>query len=131
MVAPILAGILGLAGGGLAGTLLSGNPLVQSGEYHAPYEHYQYSPTVSTQQTYSPAQTYNAATTIIMNSPNTNVENNPILTAISRVAQNQKDLGAALSQSESEGTNMVTLAIIGAVAVIGYGLVSNPPKKRK
>ena len=111
---PAIVGLASLGAGlgaGASMTKKSGSSLI-TGVQHAPYE------------TYAPQSTDARAFNITM--PDTNVIYDSPLSKI----ETKKTLSAEASPDISgpvEGTNMSQIAIIGAVALIGYGLVN---KKR-
>ena len=129
MVLPLLPIAIAGVGGGLAGGLVSsffgggGKKDVGVSEVHAPKEHFApvttHAPSIS--RIYSPSVMYQ------IESPGARMSKKDIMTAKSEadpfIAPMRYDPGAP-SAGITEGTDLSKIALIGAVGLIAYGVVS-------
>lgn len=113
MVWPLIgAGLAGVAGG-VVGSIFGGG---KKGEIHATKEHFAPVNTDarSISKVFAPTYQYQ------IESPNATITSKK---DISSSARSDPDVSASRSEEDVEGTDLTKIAIIGAVAFVGYGVV--------
>ena len=113
----------GLATSWLFGSKKGAEQTPSAAEYHSPYETYQPTDARSTSQVYSPSVIYQ------IESPGAEITKKDTVTAESRASAQpyfwQPSTAPSASASTTEGLDLTKIAIIGAVGIVAYGLVSN------
>lgn len=112
-LAPLAVAAAGV-GGGILGSLIGGG---KKAEYHAPKEHYApiHAPVETISKVYAPTYQYQ------IESPEAVMVSKKDITA---KARGEADITPSRIEKTAEGVDMTTIAIIGVVGLVAYGLVS-------
>jgi hypothetical protein len=126
----IVAGIGGGVAGGLLGGLLGGGKKEQAAEavastYHAPYSQYQptkvYSPTISRVYAPSPVYQIESPGAYIAKKDTARAEANG--STVSPTYAQPYSVAPVAAPKTAEGIDLTKIAIVGAIGLIGYGVV--------
>ena len=135
-IAGLIAGGLLGGGGAIAGSLMGSKK--ETIEKHAAYEHYApqtekiYSPTYAPETQYAPVTSYAyQGATYIISSPEATSKKEQSTTQKSIPSQSgvweqpiTTSQKATRTETETEGTDFVILAVIGVIGLVAYGVVN-------